>query len=311
MVRVIFAGMPEMGPICLRALYEAKKNIVGVIMPPKDNMAIYNTMFNLAMDLGLEPISYEKKMNEPEFIEKVRSKNADIGIVASFNKKFPKVLLDSVKMGFINSHPSLLPLYRGGNPYFYPIMNNDQETGITLHFMDEDFDTGDIIFQKEVPISSCETMGTIFNRTNFMFAQVHIDMISFLEKGNELERKPQDKSGKYPVAEMLFEHLGHTKINWNQDSEVIERFIRACNPFLGPTSFYKGNPIKIFAGFYDNTKTSDKPPGTIAEVFNTHISISTAKGLFYPTSLQVGSYFSGDISMFIRIIEPEVGDIFE
>ena len=58
MVRILFAGMPEMGPICLRALYEAKKNVVGVIMPPKDNMAIYNTMFHIANDLGIETISF-------------------------------------------------------------------------------------------------------------------------------------------------------------------------------------------------------------------------------------------------------------
>lgn len=311
MVRIIFAGMPEMGPICLNALVEAKKNIVGVIMPPKNNMAIYNTMYNMVKDLGLEPISFEKRMDEPEFIEQIRSKNADIGIVSSFNKKFPKVLLESVKMGFINSHPSLLPMYRGGNPYFYPIINNEIKTGITLHFMDEEFDTGDIVFQKEVPLSQYETMGTIFNRTNFMFAQVQVDMISYLEEGKELERKPQDKSGKYPIADMIHEHLGHTRIDWSQDVEVVERFVRACNPFLGALSFYKGNPVKIFAGFYDSTKTSDKSPGTIAEVFPTHITIATGKGLFYPTALQVGSYFSGDINMFIKLVEPQVGDVFE
>lgn len=311
MVRIIFAGMPEMGPICLRALYEAKKNIVGVIMPPKDNMAIYSAMYDMATSLGLETISFEKNMREPEFIEKVRSKNADIGIVASFNRKFPKVLLDSVKMGFVNSHPSLLPMYRGGNPYFYPIMNNEGKTGITLHFMDEEFDTGDIVFQKEVLLTSYETMGTIFNRTNFMFAQVQVDMVSFLEEGKQLQRQPQDKTEYYPVADMLHEHLGHTKIDWSQNAEVIERFIRACNPFLGSMSFYKDNPVKIFSGFYDETKNFDKPPGTIVEVFNTHISVATGKGVFYPTALQVGSYFSGDINMFIKIVEPEVGDMFE
>jgi len=311
MVRIIFAGMPEMGPICLTALIEAKKNIVGVVMPPKNNMAIYNTMLTIANGLGLDPISFEKRMDEPEFIEKVRSKNADIGIVASFNKRFPKVLLDSVKMGFVNSHPSLLPMYRGGNPYFYPIINNEKKTGVTLHFMDEEFDTGDIVFQKEVALSPYETMGTIFNRTNFMFAQVHVDMITFLEQGNELQRKPQDKAGKYPDAPMIHEHLGHTIIDWTQNAEIIERFIRACNPFMGSMTSYKSNPVKIFSGFYDSTKTSDKPPGTIVEVFPTHISVATGKGFFYPTALQVGSYFSGDINMFIKTVEPEVGDVFE
>lgn len=311
MVRVIFAGMPEMGPICLNELHKAGKNIVGVIMPPKNNMALYNAMFNLANEMGLETISYEKRMDEPDFIEKVRSKNADIGIVASYNKKFPKVLLDSVKLGFVNSHPSLLPLYRGGNPYFYPIFNDDKITGVTLHFMDEDYDTGDIIFQQNIPLFPYETMGTLFNRTNFIFAQAHVDMVTFLEAGNTLPRKSQNKNESYPKADMILEQRGETRINWNNEASVVERFVRACNPFLGALSFYRGNPVKIHTGFYNEEKTTSEAPGTIVEVGKTHIAVATGKGLFFPTAMQVGSYFSGDVRMFLEFVNPEVGDVFE
>lgn len=311
MVRVLFAGMPEMGPVCLAELYRAKKNIVGVIMPPKNNMALYNAMFNLAVDMGLETISFEKRMDEPDFIEKVRSKNADIIIVASYNKKFPKELLQSVKIGVINSHPSLLPLYRGGNPYFYPIFNNDKVTGATLHFMDENYDTGDIILQQTVPLLPYETMGTLFNRTNFIFAKAHVDLVSFLEEGNTLPRREQDKTKTYPKADMLLEHRGDTRINWSDEAVVVERFIRACNPFLGALSFYKGNPVKIHTGFYNADKQAKKAPGTIVEVGNSHIAVATGKGLFFPTSVQVGSYFSGDVRMFLEFVKPEVGDVFE
>ncbi len=311
MVRVIFAGMPEMGPICLAELYNAKKNIVGVIMPPKNNMALYNAMYNLAVDMGYEPISYEKRMDEPDFIEKVRSKNADIAIVASYNKKFPKVLLDSFKIGVVNSHPSLLPMYRGGNPYFYPILNNDKATGVTLHFMDENYDTGDIIFQQTVPLLPYETMGTLFNRTNFIFAQSHVEMVTFLEQGNTLPRKPQNKTDKYPKGDMILEQRGDTRINWTNDASFVERFIRACNPFLGALSFYKGNPIKFHAGFYDIDKKTKEAPGTIVEIGKAHLSIATGKGVFFPTAMQVGSYFSGDARMFLEFVNPDVGDIFE
>lgn len=311
MVRILFAGMPEMGPVCLTELYKAKKNIVGVIMPPKNNMALYNAMFGLAIEMGLEPISFEKDMNEPDFIEKVRSKNADIGIVASYNKRFPKELLEATNLGFVNSHPSLLPLYRGGNPYFYPIFNNDKVTGVTLHFMDNDFDTGDIILQQTVPLLPYETMGTLFNRTNFIFAKAHVDLVSFLEEGNTLPRKPQNKTGNYPKADMLLEQRGDTRINWASEAADVERFVRACNPFLGALSFYKGNPIKIHTGFYNADKKAEKAPGTIVEVGNAHIAVATGKGLFFPTAVQVGSYFSGDVRMFLEFVKPEVGEIFE
>jgi methionyl-tRNA formyltransferase len=311
MVRILFAGMPEMGPLCLDALYKAKKNIVGIIMPPKNNMAIYNTMLNMAYDMGIEPLSYEKRMDEPDFIQKVREKEADVGIVASFNRKFPKVLLESTKLGFINSHPSLLPLYRGGNPYFYPIFNNDKETGITLHFMDEDFDTGDIVYQRSVSVLPYETMGTLFNRTNFLFAQAHVDLVTFLEEGKTLPRMPQDKEGKYQTADMLHEYLGDTKINWGMSAELVERFIRATNPFLGATSFYKGNPIKFYSGIVDTEKPVDTDPGKIVEVTDSMIAISTGKGWFYPITMQVGSYFSSDVKMFVQFVRPKVGDSFD
>lgn len=311
MVRILFAGMPEMGPICLRALCEAKKNIVGVIMPPKDNMGLYNAMFQLANELGLETISYEKNMKEPDFIAKVRAKNADVGIVASYNKRFPKELLESTKLGFVNSHPSLLPKYRGGNPYFYPIFNNDKETGITLHFMDEEFDKGDIIIQQEVPLFSYETMGTIFNRTNYIFAQAHVNLISFLEDGHTLPRKPQDKLGVYPEAPMIHEHKGQTRIDWSFPAVAIERFVRACNPFLGALSYYRGNPVKFHLGVVDRDKKSQHAPGTIVEVNNSLFGIATGEGVFYPTALQVGSYFVGDVRLFSEFINPSVGDVFE
>ncbi len=77
-------------------------------------------------------------------------------------------MLESVKDGFINVHPSLLPKYRGPNPYSAVILNEENETGVTLHFMDESFDTGDIVAQKKVSLSEVETMGTLFNRTNLI-----------------------------------------------------------------------------------------------------------------------------------------------
>ena len=78
MMRILFIGMPEMGVTCLNALCEAKKNIVGVILPPKNNMPIYDAMKNLAQKWGLDTIEFDKNLDEPDFLEKVKEKNADI-----------------------------------------------------------------------------------------------------------------------------------------------------------------------------------------------------------------------------------------
>lgn len=312
MLRVLFIGMPEMGVTCLDAICEAKKNIVGLILPPKDNLPVYEVMYNLAKKWNLDTISFEKSLKEPEFLQKVKEKNADIAIVSSFNKKLPKELLSLTKMGFINSHPSKLPLYRGGNPYFYPIFNNDKTSAITLHFMDEDFDTGDIIYQQEFPLLANETMGTLFNRTNYLFAKAQVNLINYLEDGNKLPRIPQDKKQNYPKAPILYEHLGHTHINWKKlEACQIERFIRACNPFLGAYSYFKDTPIKIYSAKFDNNKVSKFPAGTICEIENKAFGISAKKGILYPTSMQVGSYFWGNAEMFLDLFKPLVGEVFQ
>ncbi len=94
--------------------------------------------------------------------------------------------------GFINVHPSMLPKYRGGNPYSRVIMNGETETGVTIHFMDEGFDTGDIIAQKAYHIHSKATMGTIFNELNVLGIELLLQVLQAYEN-EELSRIPQPR----------------------------------------------------------------------------------------------------------------------
>ena len=120
-----------------------------------------------ALSKNLNFIEYDSLKDE-NFLNTLRDLDIDIAVVCSFNYKIPKVMLDIPKDGFVNVHPSLLPKYRGGNPYSAVIMNGEKESGVTLHLMDEGFDTGDILLQKTFKINPTETMGTLFNKTNFM-----------------------------------------------------------------------------------------------------------------------------------------------
>ena len=95
-------------------------------------------------------------------LNKVRELQPDVAIVCSFNFLLPKELYEIPKFGTINCHPSLLPDYRGANPYFHVINNNEKQTGITFHYVDETFDTGDIITQIPVDIYENDTMGSLF-----------------------------------------------------------------------------------------------------------------------------------------------------
>jgi len=240
-LKIVFVGMPDMALVCLGNLLEKKFNIVGVI-PPERTHDTYQFFKNFVLDKNLNLIEFEKTPNEIECIEKIKALNADIGVVCSYNKKLSKEFLSSTKMGYINSHPSLLPLYRGAMPYFHIIKNGEKFSGITLHFMDENFDTGDVIYQEKFEILPWETMGTLFNRTTYMISDALIKVLSDLEKNNELKKIPQPKDLSFIEAPKVD---GNFRIRWNKTIFETEKLIRACNPFYNAYTIFRGVSLKV------------------------------------------------------------------
>lgn len=301
--KVLFVGIPDMAYVCLDGLLQSGVNIVGVI-GPKKNHATFNDFKKFVDSKNLNFIEYEK-LDEIGLIEKIKSLNPDIAVVCSFNYKIPKAMLESVKGGFINVHPSLLPKYRGPNPYSAAIIAGEKETGVTLHFMDENFDTGDIITQKSIPISSLETMGTLFNRTNFLAFTMLLDSLKMFET-NPLPRKKQPE-GNFTKSEKYGEKSFF--INYQRPAVEIERFIRALNPFVVATTNFRGNLVKFFtAETFEGS--SNQQVGTIVKIENDKFFIATKKGLLAPSVIQFGSFFVGNSKDFINILNPKIGECF-
>ena len=151
--RILFVGIPDMAYIGLDGLLMSGVNIVGVLGPKKDHN-MYEAFRDYVLSRRLNFIEYDE-LDESQLIKKIKDLNVDAAVVCSFNYKIPKALMEAVKDGFINVHPSMLPKYRGGNPYSRAIMNGETETGVTIHFMDEKFDTGDITFIQKPQWEPC------------------------------------------------------------------------------------------------------------------------------------------------------------
>lgn len=294
-----------MAYICLDGLLSAGVNIVGV-MGPKKSHNTYSQFKQFALSRNLNFIEWEN-LKDPEFLDYLKSLNLDAAVVASFNYKIPKVLLDIPKAGFINIHPSLLPKYRGGNPYSSVIINGETETGVTLHFMDEGFDTGDIITQRKVPISPRETMGTLFNRLNLLGMQMLVGTLAEFEKG-DLPRYKQPQ-GEFVLGSSIKDE--DLFIDYSKSAEEIDRFIRGLNPFLIASTTFRTNMIKIFMANIVNKDSSKYPIGSISKVENDKFYIATGNGFICPTAIQFGSFFVGSAQDFIKILAPKVGEIFK
>jgi len=154
----------------------------------------------------------------------------------------PKELLDIPKLGCINVHGSLLPKYRGAAPIQWAVLNGDKTTGITTMYMDAGMDTGDMVLKKEVEIGDDETTGELWGRLSNIGAELLVETLELVEKGNA----PRKKQGEdYTLAPMLEKEIA--KIDWeNQSVSQIKNLIRGLNPIMGAYTFLNGRKIKFW-----------------------------------------------------------------
>lgn len=304
--RILFVGMPDMAIICLNKLAANGINIVGVV-PPGVEDPTNKLMVDTAQKLGLEVIQYNISLNEKGFLQRIKNLNADLGVVASFNKKLPKELLQLTKDGFINLHPSKLPDYRGANPYSHVIINGEEESAVTLHYMDENFDTGDLISQYCFSIDLNETMGTLFSRTNEICASMLYEALDYYET-HEFPRKPQPTEGEFKTAEALTFQKRNIFIDWSKSAEEIERFIRGLNPFIGAMTCYKGTYLRINSA-YVIEKSHSLEPGTIYDTKGS-LKVACGKDILDIDSVQYGAYFISSGRDFVDRVGPKKGEMF-
>ena len=151
-------------------------------------------------------------------------------------------MLEIPKLGCINVHGSLLPKYRGAAPIQWAVLNGDKTTGITTMYMDEDMDTGDMIFKEEVKIGENETTGELWERLETIGGKLLVKTLKEIEKGTAPREK---QSGEFSMAPMLNKEMA--KINWEeQDAKQIKNLVRGLNPIMGAYTYLDGKKIKFW-----------------------------------------------------------------
>lgn len=294
--------MPDMANVCLNALVQKGFEIAAIIPPPSSNPTS-SAFVNYAKSMNLEVFEYDGNPNTKEMTDKIASKNADIGVICSFDKLLGKDFLKTTKHGYINCHPSLLPMYRGANPYFHIINNGEKTSGVTLHFADEHFDTGNIIAQKGIILNEKETIGTLFNRSNFIIADMLCEVLDKFQQTGKIDSKPQEK-GEFIKAPKV---SNVTKLDLKKTCQEIDNLVRASNPFYSAYLNFRGAIIKIFCLDYKIEK-HDIDCGIITKVDKNTLEISTQDGYIYPKCLQCGSWGIFDTQSFINVFRPNIGE---
>ena len=154
----------------------------------------------------------------------------------------PKSFLEIPKLGCINLHPSLLPKYRGAAPIQWAVLNGDEKTGVTIMYLDQGMDSGDIIIQEETAIGEDETTGELWKRLSSIGSEMLLRVLKNIEAG-KIERTKQE--GEYTLAPMINKEM--SKIDWNEKTvSEIKNLVRGLDPFMGTYSFVNGKKIKIW-----------------------------------------------------------------
>lgn len=231
----------------------------------------------------------EKIRRETEIIDKLKEIAPDFIVVVAYGQIITKQVLDIPRYGCINLHASLLPKYRGSSPINWALINGEHKTGNTTILMDTGIDTGDIFLKNEVNISESMSAGELYNILKISGADLLVETINGIAKGNISRVKQQDNESSY--VQLLDKQMA--KINWNDSCISIHNLIRGLSawPYKNmnswPTAYtnYKDSQIKIYKSKALTTKTIE-PPGYIIDANNDGIAVATKEGVIVIEVLQ-------------------------
>jgi methionyl-tRNA formyltransferase len=298
-LRIVFMGTPEFAVASLSKLVDAGCNIVGVITAPDKpagrGMELQQSAVKkYAVEKGLTILQPEKLKN-PEFIEQLKSLNADLQIVVAF-RMLPEIVWNMPPMGTLNLHGSLLPQYRGAAPINWAIINGEAYTGVTTFKLKHEIDTGDILLNEKITIEKNETAGTLHDKMKEIGATVLLQTVKGLAE-ESITEKPQDNFNIKHAPKIFTETCA---INWNNDANEINNLIRGLSPYPSAFTQLDGKKLKIFASTIDLDSSSLSTTGSYKTDGKQYLKFACNDGYICITDLQLEGKKRMKVEDFLR-----------
>lgn len=310
-MRIMFMGTPDISAVCLRELIASDNEIVAVVTGKdkprgRGNVMTPTPVKALALEHGL-PVYTPDSLKTEDFMELLREINPELIAVVAYGKILPVSVLDFPKHGCVNVHVSLLPKYRGAAPMQRAIIEGEKETGVTIMYMAEGVDTGDIITAEAFPIGPEDDFEVIHDRSAEVGGKLLVKTIKDIENGTAT-RTPQDHALATHAAKIEKEDC---KIDFEKSATVLDCAIRGVTPIPGAFAYLKGKMLKIYKA--TPTHGKGKPGEVIATDPKGIGSFTVACGegalkVFGVIPEGKGRMGAGD---FVRGRKIELGDILE
>lgn len=285
-LKLAYAGTPELAAIILKKLVDANLYTIARVYTQPDKP----TGRGRKLQKGAVKILAESRHlplqqpTQPEDIDRDSALvDVDILVVAAYGMLLPESILNRPRLGCINVHTSLLPRWRGAAPIQRAIQAGDIETGITIMQMDSGLDTGNILLQKQIPIASNETAGSLHDRLAIMGGDVLLDALTRI--GNDtLQGQPQENA-KASYAHKISK--AEAEIDWYLPAETIERTVRAFNPFPIAHTNLNDMHMRIWEVEVLNIENNGLRPGTVVASSTSGIDVVSADHLIRIHKLQL------------------------
>jgi len=292
-MKILFMGTPDFAVPSLAALLERGYEVAAVVTQPdrpkgRKRELTPPPVKAFALERGL-PVLQPEKLRSPEGVAAVKEMAPDLIVTAAYGQILPKSVLDVPVFGCLNVHGSLLPRYRGGAPIQRSIIDGEKETGVTLMYMAEGLDTGDMIAKVVVPIGDEDTAGTMFGKLSIAGAKLLLEWLPRVVDGSA-GRAPQNDAEATYAPNLSRED---EKLDWTQPSRRIFDRVRGLNPMAGGFTFLDGEVFKVWGcrvpGDADaklKGEWSSLPPGAVLETGAFGIRVRTGDGSVVLTEVQ-------------------------
>jgi len=232
-MRIVFIGTGDIGLPTLRTLLKSEHEVVGIVTQPDKPAGraqlVEASPIKKALSTMKIPVLQPARIKDPQAIEEIRALTPDVIVVMAYGQILPRDILEIPKIACLNLHASLLPRWRGAAPIQAAIAAGDHETGVTVMYMTEGLDTGDILLQRTIDILPADTGGSLHNRLAEVAPEALFQSLELLAKGSAPRIAQDNALAAY--APKLKREDG--KIDWSEPAEVIERKVRAFNPWPG------------------------------------------------------------------------------
>lgn len=301
-LRIVYMGTPDFAVPSLEILVENGFNVVAVVTAPdkpkgRGQKVATSPVKDCAVRHNI-PVLQPTNLKSPEFIEELKSYNANLQIVVAF-RMLPETVWNMPEIGTFNLHASLLPQYRGAAPINWAIINGEKETGVTTFFLKHEIDTGRIIFQEKEIIHEDDTVGDLYVRLMQKGAELVLKTVQAIRQ-EDYPQIEQNEGKELKSAPKIFRET--CQINWNQPTDRIYNFIRGLSPYPAAWTEITGKNLKLYQvkKLTMNNELKSISPGDYTTDGKKYLYFRTQDGGIDVRELQIEGKRRMDVEEFLR-----------